>query len=220
MGFHQFAQRVRDETLALVRRRAALKGCIGSYCCLINKSYRHTYDRFAEAFGFERAGQLTGPVLLSAISALESERRVYLDRWERFSRHRIRQKLAGRRNISDVERTALGRPDFFVVGMTLENGTSEPFEKEQYRCDLPAPRFRPGDIVRSVVGSFDDRVVKTAVSGAVTSTTWHWKRGSWMYKLALPDRRRRRWYLQAELETVENMLQNAEPNIATERPGK
>lgn len=61
---------------------------------------------------------------------------------------------------------------------------------------LPAPRFRPGDRVRSVVGA-GEPVVRTEVVGPVAWFAWHWKRGYWLYRLAVPGRRRDRWYTES-----------------------
>lgn len=62
----------------------------------------------------------------------------------------------------------------------------------------PKPRFQTGDWVRTVVGHFGDRTVKTALIATVRSSNWHAKRRSWIYSLAV-RRRKRRWYLETEL---------------------
>jgi hypothetical protein len=64
---------------------------------------------------------------------------------------------------------------------------------------LPPPRFRPGEGVRSLVGAVGDSVVRTEVVAPVAWYAWHWKRATWMYRLAVRGRRRGRWYLEREL---------------------
>jgi hypothetical protein len=64
---------------------------------------------------------------------------------------------------------------------------------------LPLPRFRLGEVVRSVVGVDGGSGVRTVVTGPVAWYSWHWKRNTWMYRLTLPDRRRNRRYFECEL---------------------
>lgn len=64
---------------------------------------------------------------------------------------------------------------------------------------VPAPRFRVGEIVRTVVGNVGDVVVKTELTATVAWYGWHWKRRTWMYKLAAQGRRHNRWYLEGQL---------------------
>jgi hypothetical protein len=88
---------------------------------------------------------------------------------------------------------------------------SRPLTKEELdtQTGLPAPEFLPGEVVESIVGSFGDLVVQTQVIGPVASYTWHWKRGTWIYKLVVPGRRRSRWYLEAKLRRTHTPAQNA-----------
>gem|GEM_PF-6561734 len=67
---------------------------------------------------------------------------------------------------------------------------------------LPVPRFRVGEIVRTVVGNLNGSIVKTELAAPVAWYGWHWKRRMWMYKLSAQGRRRSRWYLEGQLAPV------------------
>lgn len=41
--------------------------------------------------------------------------------------------------------------------------------------------------------------VRTVVTGPVVAFGRHWKRETWVYRLAVPGRSRGRWYVEAEL---------------------
>jgi hypothetical protein len=69
----------------------------------------------------------------------------------------------------------------------------------EYQRSLPEPRYQPGQVVRSRVGTTGDSVVQMEVVGPVAWYAWHWKRRTWIYRLAIPNRRRGRWYLECEL---------------------
>ena len=116
MGFHQEARRVRDLSRPMIHRRGACRWCVASYCALTRQSYSQTYARMAAKFGFGAEGELPEQRLLAALNALETERRRFLARLERFARRRIRQKLSGRRCPVPEESAALYRADYFVVG--------------------------------------------------------------------------------------------------------
>jgi hypothetical protein len=77
---------------------------------------------------------------------------------------------------------------------------SRPLRPDDIECQrgLPAPRYQPGAVVRTVIRDTDGCVVATEVVGPVASYGWHWKRSSWVYKLAVPGRRRGRWYLERQ----------------------
>jgi hypothetical protein len=64
-----------------------------------------------------------------------------------------------------------------------------------------APRFRHGDLVRTIPGSG----VKTELVAPVREPRWHIKRQTWTYFLAAGRKRRRRWYLESELELVRRL---------------
>jgi hypothetical protein len=66
----------------------------------------------------------------------------------------------------------------------------------------PKPRFQPGDLVQTVVGVVGGDVVKTALALPVTWFGWHFKRKTWVYRLARPGRRKR-WYLESQLQFVD-----------------
>jgi hypothetical protein len=78
---------------------------------------------------------------------------------------------------------------------------SRPLQAEDIESQrgLPAPRFRPGEAVRSVIGTAGDSDVRTEIIGPVAWYAWDWKRQTWIYRLALLGHRRRRWYLESEL---------------------
>ena len=78
---------------------------------------------------------------------------------------------------------------------------SGPLQADDIECQrgLPAPRYRPAELVRSVVGTNGDSEVRTEVVGSVAWYAWHWKRQTWMYRLAVLGRRRNRRYLGCEL---------------------
>lgn len=92
----------------------------------------------------------------------------------------------------------------FILRSATESGAmawySRPLQPDDIESQrgMPAPRFRPGDVVRSVVGA-GDPVVCTEVVGPVAWFGWHWKRECWLYRLDLPGRRRGRWYAEQSL---------------------
>jgi hypothetical protein len=81
---------------------------------------------------------------------------------------------------------------------------SVPLQPDDIECQrgLPAPRFRPGQLVRAKVGETGDSVVRTEVTAPVAWYTWHWKRQTWLYRLDVSGHRRGSWYLECELVSV------------------
>lgn len=71
------------------------------------------------------------------------------------------------------------------------------------RRGLPTPRFRVGAPVRTLIGNIDGSIVKTEITGLVVWYCWHWKRGTWLYKLATQGRWRNRCYLEEQLVPVQ-----------------
>ena len=73
---------------------------------------------------------------------------------------------------------------------------------ERQRCLVP-PRFLPGEVVRTIVGTVGDSVVQTEIVATVAWYSYHWERQTWTYRLALPGQRKNRRYLECELESVQ-----------------
>src|SRR5262249_13462035 len=63
------------------------------------------------------------------------------------------------------------------------------------------PRFRHGDLVRTVPGP----PAQTELTAPVREPRWHLKRQTWTYFLVAGRKRRRRWYLESELELVRRL---------------
>ncbi len=112
MSFHVHARRARDPARPLPHRLSAFRSCIQLYRWLIKRGYHETLNRFARAFDLDDP---SGAGLLAAMNALETERRIFLDRLDAFARRRIRQKAQGRPVPAKSEIESLYQPDFFVV---------------------------------------------------------------------------------------------------------
>ena len=87
----------------------------------------------------------------------------------------------------------------------------------EWQRGLPAPQFRPGQVVRSVVGD-GHPPVRTEVVGPVAWFGWHWVRGCWLYRLALSGHRRNRWYAESSLVPAAEQS-HAEPDATADGGG-
>lgn len=78
----------------------------------------------------------------------------------------------------------------------------------EHQRGLPPPRFHLGDRVRTVIGNVDGCVVNTEITARVASFGWHWKRATWLYKLAVKGHRAGRWYVEQQLQPVDEPSAN------------
>src|SRR5262249_51528889 len=83
--------------------------------------------------------------------------------------------------------------DYFVLEV---RGTRFRVRPAGVRIRPRPPRFRHGELVRTVPGPG----VKTELVAPVREPRWHVKRQAWTYFLEAGRKRRRRWYLESELE--------------------
>src|SRR5437016_1933045 len=108
MSFNHFARKVMNPSLPIGVRYSALHSCILRLAWKTGEPFSEARDRFDSQFGFRRKNP-TDYQLLSTLAAIERERNLVLQQLRAYERRRIREKLLGRRSISEAEQKALHR---------------------------------------------------------------------------------------------------------------
>lgn len=114
MSFHTHARQVRSAT-TFGRRRGAFRSCVGCYRWLTKQPFPATYERYSRHFGLTEDTPDSAERFCLAIDALETERRLFLERLREFDRRRIREKLRGCRTPCKMAVEALYGEMRFVV---------------------------------------------------------------------------------------------------------
>src|SRR5262245_36407475 len=89
MSFYTSARRVRETDLPPSHRLSAFRSCIQLYHCLIKQPFTKTFARYEECFGLKTSESTFNEQINQAMNALETERRLFLERLYRFEKYRI-----------------------------------------------------------------------------------------------------------------------------------
>jgi hypothetical protein len=108
MSFNHFARKVLNPTLPMGVRYSALHSCILRLVWKTGEPFAQARDRLNAEFGFRRRDP-TEYQLLSTLAAIQSERNLILEQLRAYERHRIRQKMRGKRSVSQEEQKALSK---------------------------------------------------------------------------------------------------------------
>ena|SRR5438105_9581756 len=106
MSFNNHAKRVLNPQLPLPARRSALRSCIQRFTRLSKESYKGVTARYEARFHCT-GKHSTEDQLLKALSAMVAERNLILENLRAFERKRIREKMSGRRTLSNTEQKDL-----------------------------------------------------------------------------------------------------------------
>jgi len=114
MSFNTYAKRVLNAQLPMPARRSALRSCIQQLTRVNHESYKEITARYEARFHCT-GKHATDDQLLSALSALTTERNLVLEKLQAFERKRIRQKMSGKRTLSKGEQNELNELAFSVL---------------------------------------------------------------------------------------------------------
>ena len=109
MSFNWSARRVRSLNLPVWNRLAALRSCIRLFAALTETRYTVMLENLDQQFAFNRyrGTELPPPTdqqLLVVLATIERERNRHLEKRRAFERKRIRSKMRGDRQLSNIER--------------------------------------------------------------------------------------------------------------------
>lgn len=100
MSFYTDARRVRRTDLPFSHRLSALRSCLTLFHRLTGRGFNKTFARYDKKFDLDINAKDFDDRVIKAINALETERRLFLEKLKVFERIRIREKMLGKRQPS------------------------------------------------------------------------------------------------------------------------